>query len=195
MINKKDQIAPNYLFYKIGMEYELNNNKIYLFQIGQFLVSVELVQAYSFTRSDITFKKESKKACANNLLLETTKNACYPSEEPESMIILKIQSNMDKENKKASSLLFNYFPNKEEITLGRSQANDIHLEGQEISKVHCTIYYNNQSKKWVLIDGNRMKKSSNGIFEVVYQTIKLPRQKSTFKYSNSIFCIKFDIED
>jgi hypothetical protein len=67
------------------------------------------------------------------------------------------------------------------------------LEGNEVSKFHCTIYFNKSIKKWIVMDGCEEKLSFNGVWQFIFDSIQLSRlKKNMFKYGKSVFSIKYE---
>ena len=84
------------------------------------------------------------------------------------------------------------------ITIGRKQENNIFIEDNMLSRIHCTLYY--KENKWFLIDGsfnnedeNDIKKSTNGTWIYAFDDT-LIYDKMCFKSSNYLFeCYLVDV--
>ena len=78
------------------------------------------------------------------------------------------------------------------ITIGRKQENNIYIEDNMLSRIHCTI--KNEENKWYLIDGcinnedgnNSIKKSTNGSWIYAFEDT-LISDKMCFKASHYLF--------
>lgn len=93
--------------------------------------------------------------------------------------------NLNEEDKSVSTKIFN--STTKEITLGRSNQCSFCLENEtDISKIQCTIYYNTQRKAWVLIDGSKEKKSTNGSWLIASHSYPLYDDIELEIFSNSI---------
>ena len=87
---------------------------------------------------------------------------------------------------------FMLYPDKCPITIGRTNENNIIIEDDMISRIHCTIDFNND--KWYIQDGfakNGMeeleiKKSTNGSWIYAYEDIKII-DKMVFKANHNLF--------
>ena len=123
----------------------------------------------------------------------------------ENYLIFSITKEANKENDNNSNNLLNIklfsvssgqstFDFKKEnspITIGRKAENDIYIEDNMLSRIHCTIYY--QDDKWYLIDGsinqedeNDIKKSTNGSWIYAFEDT-LIYDKMSFKASHYLF--------
>jgi pSer/pThr/pTyr-binding forkhead associated (FHA) protein len=61
------------------------------------------------------------------------------------------------------NIIFSYFDsNKEKITIGRGNNNDINLYDKMLSKVHCVIQFSKEKDTWIIQDGEELNKSTNG---------------------------------
>lgn len=80
--------------------------------------------------------------------------------------------NLNEEDKAISTKIFN--STLQEITIGRSNKCSFCLENEiDISKIQCTLYYSQQRKAWVLIDGSKTKPSTNGSWLVASHSYPL----------------------
>ena len=78
------------------------------------------------------------------------------------------------------------------ITIGRKRENDIYIEDNMLSRIHCTIKY--EDNKWFLNDGcinnedgnNNIKKSTNGSWIYAFED-SLIYDKMCFKASHYLF--------
>ena len=140
-------------------------------------------------------RMNSKVEIKNNFLLNIGEN----------YLIFSITKEANKENDNNSNNLLNIklfsvssgqstFDFKKEnspITIGRKAENDIYIEDNMLSRIHCTIYY--QDDKWYLIDGsinqedeNDIKKSTNGSWIYAFEDT-LIYDKMSFKASHYLF--------
>lgn len=72
--------------------------------------------------------------------------------------------------------------NRDYYSIGRGEGNDIIIDDEMLSRIHCCIYLEN--KKWIIKDGNRNGiKSTNGIWLFAYDNSEIT-DKMIFK-SNS----------
>ena len=93
---------------------------------------------------------------------------------------------------------FNFQKENSPIKIGRKAENDIYIEDNMLSRVHCTIYY--KEDKWYLIDGainnedeNDIKKSTNGCWIYAFED-NLIYDKMCFKVSHYLFeCNLIDV--
>ena len=93
-------------------------------------------------------------------------------------------------NSKQNNFIFS--PSDSPFTIGRKAENQIYIEDNMLSRIHCTIKYNN--KKWYIIDGNsnesinqeENKKSTNGSWVYAYEDC-LIINKMIFKASHYLF--------
>lgn len=74
------------------------------------------------------------------------------------------------------------------ITIGRSSKNTIVCISNEISKVHLTIYFERSHNTWSIIDGTPSKKSVNGTWVVIKESI-IEEGINSFRLGKSIFDI------
>lgn len=87
---------------------------------------------------------------------------------------------------------YKFLPTDCPITIGRSNENDIYIDDDILSRIHCTIDYGNN--KWYIQDGyaknglreEEIKKSTNGCWIYAYEEIKIDN-KMIFKANHNIF--------
>ena len=87
---------------------------------------------------------------------------------------------------------FDFKKDNSPITIGRKQENNIYIEDNMLSRIHCTI--KNEENKWYLIDGyinneggnNSIKKSTNGSWIYAFEDT-LIYDKMCFKASHYLF--------
>ena len=87
---------------------------------------------------------------------------------------------------------FDFKKDNSPITIGRKQENNIYIEDNMLSRIHCTI--KNEDNKWYLIDGyinneggnNSIKKSTNGSWIYAFDDT-LIYDKMCFKASHYLF--------
>jgi pSer/pThr/pTyr-binding forkhead associated (FHA) protein len=87
---------------------------------------------------------------------------------------------------------YKFFPSDCPITIGRSNENNIFIDDDMLSRIHCTIDFNND--KWYIQDGyakngikeEEMKKSTNGSWIYAYDEIKII-DKMVFKANSNLF--------
>ena len=93
---------------------------------------------------------------------------------------------------------FDFKKENSPITIGRKAENDINIEDNMLSRIHCTI--KNKENKWYLIDGSideneNNKKSTNGSWIYAYEDT-LIYDKMCFKASHYLFeCNLADIDN
>ena len=137
----------------------------------------------------------SKVEIKNNFLLNIGENYLIFSLGKENSIENNINNN-DLLNIKLFSVssgqnTFDFSKENSPITIGRKSENDIYIEDNMLSRVHCTIYY--KEDKWYLIDGavnnedeNDIKKSTNGSWIYAFEDY-LIYDKMCFKASHYLF--------
>ena len=145
-------------------------------------------------------RTNSKVEIKNNFLLNIGENY---------LIFSLIKENNEKDDNILNIKLFSVssgqstFEFKKEnspITIGRKAENDIYIEDNMLSRVHCTIYY--KDDKWFLIDGsmndgdeNNIKKSTNGSWIYAFEDT-LIYDKMAFKASHYLFeCNLVDVSN
>ncbi len=85
-----------------------------------------------------------------------------------------------------------FFPSDCPITIGRSNENNIFIDDDMLSRIHCTIDFEN--KKWYIQDGfakkglreEEIKKSTNGCWIYAYEEIPI-ENKMVFKANHNLF--------
>ena len=85
-----------------------------------------------------------------------------------------------------------FLPSDCPITIGRSSENNIYIDDDMLSRVHCTIDYNNE--KWFIQDGyvkngindEEIKKSTNGSWIYAYDEMPIS-DKMIFKANHNLF--------
>ena len=146
-------------------------------------------------------RMNSKVEIKNNFLLNIGEN----------YLIFSITKETNKENNNDDNLLniklfsvssgqstFDFRKENSPITIGRKAENDIYIEDNMLSRIHCTIF--NQDDKWYLIDGsinqndeNDVKKSTNGSWIYAFEDT-LIYDKMSFKASHYLFeCNLIDV--
>lgn len=102
-------------------------------------------------------------------------------------------------NSKQNNLIFS--PSDSPFTIGRKPENAIYIEDNMLSRIHCTIKYENE--KWFLIDGSindkndneDNKKSTNGSWVYAYEDC-LIFDKMSFKAAHYLFeCNLIDMKN
>ena len=92
----------------------------------------------------------------------------------------------------AEQKLYQFLPSNCPITIGRSSDNSIFIEDDMLSRIHCTIDYNNE--KWYINDGyakngireEEIKKSTNNSWIYAYEEIPIT-DKMIFKANHNLF--------
>ncbi len=87
---------------------------------------------------------------------------------------------------------YKFFPSQCPITIGRSKDNNIYIDDDMLSRIHCTIDFGNE--KWFIQDGyaknglneEEIKKSTNGCWIYAYDEIQIVN-KMIFKSNHNIF--------
>ena len=64
--------------------------------------------------------------------------------------------------KKNNPKKYEFSPNDSTITIGREKSCTIVINSNIYSKIHTSLKYDNTNKLWILEDGYRGKKSTNG---------------------------------
>ena len=88
--------------------------------------------------------------------------------------------------------MYKFFPTDCLVTIGRSSDNTIYIDDDMLSRIHCTIVYNNE--KWYINDGfvksgekeKEIKKSTNGSWIYAYDEL-LITDKMIFKSNHNLF--------
>ena len=88
--------------------------------------------------------------------------------------------------------VFTLYPDNCPVTIGRNNENNIVIEDDLLSRIHCTIDFNND--KWYIQDGyakngikdGEIKKSTNGSWIYAYEEIKIIDQM-VFKANRNLF--------
>lgn len=78
---------------------------------------------------------------------------------------------------------------KKIVSIGRSQSCNIVLDNPDVSKIHCRIVYNYQTKKWRIYDGSQTAASSYGTWLVVKSKCLIQKGKNELRYGNSKFIL------
>ena len=87
---------------------------------------------------------------------------------------------------------YKFFPSDCPITIGRSNENNIFIDDNMLSRIHCTIDYGNE--KWYIQDGfarnglkeEEIKKSTNGCWIFVYEERQI-LNRMIFKANHNLF--------
>ena len=87
---------------------------------------------------------------------------------------------------------YKFFPSQCPIKIGRSKDNNIYIDDDMLSRIHCTIDFGNE--KWFIQDGyaknglneEEIKKSTNGCWIYAYDEIQIIN-KMIFKSNHNIF--------
>jgi len=74
------------------------------------------------------------------------------------------------------------------ITIGRDKNCKIVLDSNIYSKIHCTLFFDENSNTWVIEDGNSGKKSTNGLWMLIENKLEL-QEDQVLKVGNNIFKI------
>lgn len=85
------------------------------------------------------------------------------------------------------TLIFNS-NQKKIITFGRDNLSTVKLNGNMISKIHCTIEFKNNN--WIIYDGNGKKPSTNGTWMFCNEKFELRDEINYAKIGKSIIQIK-----
>ena len=88
--------------------------------------------------------------------------------------------------------IFKLLPSDCPVTIGRSSENTIYIDDDMLSRIHCTIDYNNE--KWYINDGfaksgeqeEEVKKSTNGSWIFAYDEIQIT-DGMIFKANHNLF--------
>jgi hypothetical protein len=133
----------------------------------------------------------------NNLLLNIGENylifSLVNEENDDNVLNIKLFSVSNGQN------VLNFKKENSPITIGRKPENDLYLEDNMLSRVHCTINF--KDNKWFLIDGcinnengsDTIKKSTNGSWIYAFEDT-LIYNKMCFKASHYLFeCNLIDI--
>lgn len=72
------------------------------------------------------------------------------------------------------------------ITIGRGETCDIPLvnSGSDVSKVQCSLYYSNEEKLWMVRDGRKEKRSTNGTWLIASHSYPLFNDMEIEVFSN-----------
>lgn len=189
---------PSFLQVQINCFQDIIQGKKYLFQIGTYILKIEIEYVINFLESNITFNKkgESNVNILKNISNKNVSSINYNkshSDDSNSMTETILKIKIDNALNKKSQVL-NFSQNKKTISIGRLNTCDIVLEGTEISKYHCMIVFEEKSKKWLIIDGVDGKKSSNGIWNfIIFSSIDLDKKSfSKFRLDKNIFSISYE---
>ena len=136
----------------------------------------------------------------NNLLINIGENyLVFSLGEDEQEETENINNNINNDNclnLKIFSLkeqhIFTLYPDNCPVTIGRNNENNIVIEDDLLSRIHCTIDFNND--KWYIQDGyakngikeEEIKKSTNGSWIYAYDEIKII-DKMVFKANHNLF--------
>ena len=88
--------------------------------------------------------------------------------------------------------MYKFLPSDCPITIGRSSENSIYIDDDMLSRIHCTIDFNNE--KWYIQDGyakngiseEEIKKSTNGSWIYAYDEMPIS-DKMIFKANHNLF--------
>ena len=64
--------------------------------------------------------------------------------------------------KKNPPIKYEFSPKDSKITIGRDKSCKIVIDSNIYSKIQCTLYFDESKKVWIIEDGDRDKKSTNG---------------------------------
>ena len=64
--------------------------------------------------------------------------------------------------KKSCPVKYEFTINDSPVTIGREKTCKIVLDSNIYSKIHSTLYYDQSSNAWLIQDGYKEKKSTNG---------------------------------
>lgn len=109
-----------------------------------------------------------------------------PIENNESILISILDTNNTKE------FTFNK-SNNPEVTIGRKKSCDVHIQTSLVSKIHCTINYETEKNVWIITDGHKNKKSTNGLWYYIKTKHPINQEVSFVKIGTNI--IKITIID
>lgn len=78
------------------------------------------------------------------------------------------------------------------IRIGRSKDCEIAItKDLELSKIHCTIFFDNVCDCWKIIDGNMITKSSNGLWMMIIdQEIEIKCNETELKWKDLTFTLR-----
>lgn len=154
------------------------------------MIKIELEHIIHFLGSNITFEKKNNRDSTLSKNLNSSQKLNQNTRDSfETVLKFQIENLLQKNSQSTKKV--NYSQSKQNITIGRTNNCDIYLEGEEISKTHCLISFNQTTKRWVVHDGNLKKKSFNGVWLFLFDAIELPQQKSVFKHNKCIFSIEY----
>ena len=94
-------------------------------------------------------------------------------------------------NVSSGQTVFDFKKENSPITIGRKPGNNIYIEDNMLSRIHCTLF--NKEDKWFLVDGsindedeNDIKKSTNGSWIYAFEDTVI-YDKMSFKESHYLF--------
>ena len=86
---------------------------------------------------------------------------------------------------------FDFKKENSPITIGRKPENNIYIDDNMLSRIHCTLF--NKKERWFLVDGsindedeNNIKKSTNGSWIYAFEDTVI-YDKMSFKASHYLF--------
>jgi len=90
--------------------------------------------------------------------------------------------------KKNSPVKYEFNTNDSPITMGRDKDCKIVMDSNIYSKIHCTIFFKESLKTWVIEDGNNGKRSTNGLWMLIENKVEI-HEEQTFKVGSNVFKI------
>jgi len=123
----------------VRLDYTLNLKDNMLINIGQIYVLIHISNFFEYN--------DSQNNNSNN-------NNSLNSQKPNQLKLIIYGINYNEET-------FYYKPINNNITIGRYQLANIHLNDKLLSQIHCTINYS-EKEGWLLTDGQINKPSTNG---------------------------------
>ena len=153
------------------IEYSLNDNKYYIqdlgFGYGTFIKIIDELKIY------------------DNYLINIGETYIVFKLSDNNTMNIKIFSG----NEKYEPYVFKYNINKP-ILIGRDCDCDISIEDKRLSRIHCNINYDINNKIWLLKDGNKNTKSTNGTWLYAAENYQI-YDGMIFKTNHNLFKCKY----
>lgn len=105
-------------------------------------------------------------------------------------IKISIHNNEIRHNSKSRYEEHFYDRTSTHITIGRSENCNIKIKNSILSKIQCTLYYEDCSQNWFIKDGNGERYSMNGTWLLCNSKYELSEEETKCKIGKSIIKIK-----
>lgn len=171
----------NKVYFKMKDAYELTaNEETFVVLSNNYILKIK-----TFNPTETLFNTYDGSDCdRRNESLDSLRTSCLMQI---SIKLYELGSQQSKE--------FIFDPTDFKVTIGRSSNCDIRCNDPSISKIHATIFYCIEEERWIIMDGHKAKRSSNGSWILLNENWCCQLQpgiKHYFKYTDFRFCINVE---